>query len=149
MSRDPTIMFSDLGEYDDVSGVGELFGDSGAYATLNKSFLNLTYNVLLVAWNRPTLDRLAVGLLMWLRHTKQGRKHVFEAKTKIAGSPVQLKIAVKGRKDASIEGQEFDFEGSRSVSAQIAIEVTAEVYEAEAINLVEGRAVVTGGDHVE
>lgn len=149
VSRDPTIMFADSGEYIDLTGAAELSGSNGTYAMLNKSFLTLTYNLLFVAWSRPTLDRLALGLLMWLRHTKSGRKHVFSAKTKLAGSPMQLKIAIKARKDASIAGQEFDFEGSRLVSAQVTIEVVAEMYEAEGVGVVTGRAEVMGAEHVE
>lgn len=135
VTRDPSFAFVEGGEEIDLLGCGELADSEGnVYARINKSFVSLTYTVLAVAWNEATLYRLVVGIMMWLRHDKAGRQHVFKAKTRLAGVDLDMTVAIKNRKDIVVSPQAFEFEENRLVSMPITIEVKAEVFEAEGVN---------------
>lgn len=132
ITREPGFTFADGMDYGDLTGHGELKNQAEeAYANVNKSFVKLNYTIKAVAWNRPTLNRLALGMMMWIRHTKQGLKHTFQAKTMLAGVPLNVAISVEGRREAALEPEEFDFESNRVMALPFSVEVVAEVYEAE------------------
>ncbi len=150
ITRDPSFAFADLGEYVDVQAVGSLSNEEGEiYATINKSFLRLTYTLTAVAWSKPTLTRLMLGIMMWLRHTKSGRQHVFEAKTMIAGSPIVSTLSVEGRREAMGESGDIVLTETRLVSNRVTFDVIAEVYEAEEVVCTPVRFDLLGGDQVE
>ncbi len=150
VSRDSGITFADGGEYTDITGVDRALTAEGvAYASLNKSFVILNYTALCVAWSEPTLDRLALGILLWLRHQKAGMKHTFKAKTMLAGVPIELNVSIRLRRDISVVGDPFDFENDRLLALPIPIEVEAEVYEAEQIVEKAVTVALAGGDQIE
>lgn len=134
ISRDPGFSFSDGSDYTDLTHFGSLRSESEeTYAHVNKSFVKMTYTVKAVAWNRPTLNRLALGMMMWIRHTKQGLKHTFKAKTMLAGTPMTVNISIEGRREAALMPEEFDFEENRVLTLPFSVEVVAEVFEAEQV----------------
>ncbi|EJL6752037.1 hypothetical protein NMS21_004827 [Vibrio alginolyticus] len=149
ITRDPVIGFVDGAEYVDIPDCGELTNEKGQpYAVINKSFVALTYRINTLAWNQSTLSRLALGLMVWLRHTKGKRKHVFRAKTMLASTEMEISIEIRGRKDAMTEPAEVDHENTRLFASSISFEVIAEVYEAESITVRQG-AIGVGGRVIE
>lgn len=146
ITRDPVVTFCDGSDYADISGVAELTnGDTGVpYAIVNKSYARLTYIITTLAWSKATLSRIALGLLMWNRHTKNGRKHVFSAKTMLAGSPMDINIELVGRKEGMGEPVEVDHESTRLFASSIQFEVIAEVFEAESMVTTVGKISVEG-----
>jgi hypothetical protein len=134
ISRDPGFTFADGTDYTDLTHYAAMTNDSSEiYAHVNKSFVKMTYTIKAVAWNRPTLNRLALGLMMWIRHTKQGLKHTFQAKTMLAGAPLTVNVSIEGRREAALMPEEFDFEENRVLTLPFSVEVVAEVFEAEQV----------------
>ena len=149
ISRDNSLTFADGNDYKDATDVARLSNSSGPYAQLNHSFLKLSYTVTGVAWTEPTLTRLMLGLMMWLRHTKAGRPHTFNAKTMIANAPIECLVSVGSKKDAIGEGVEIPVDTSRIVAMSVMFEITAEVYEAEEIMRVKAKSQLMGGGQIE
>ncbi len=150
VTRDPSFAFADLGEYVDAQNVGQLENDEGAvYATLNKSYLRMTYTLTAVAWSKPTLTRMMLGIMMWLRHTKAGRQHTFDAKTMIAGTPIVSRVSIEGRREALGEGGDIALSDSRLVSNRVSFDVIAEVFEAEEVVSVPVKVDLIGGEQLE
>lgn len=150
ITRDPVISFPTGDAYIDITGYGELYTcDGKPYAAVNKSFVTLAYTVTAVAWNKSTLARMALGVMMWTRHQKKGRKHVFQAQTKLAGSPMSINIELTAMKDAMAEPAEVDHENTRLYASTIRFEVISEIYEAEALTEKTGRIEVGGGVAIE
>ncbi|MCG6387509.1 hypothetical protein K6U51_12720 [Vibrio fluvialis] len=133
--RSPGFLFSDGTDYTDLSRVSELKNSEGdrTYAYVNKSFVKLTYTLKAIAWNEQTLNRLALGMMMWIRHTKQGLKHTFKAKTMLAGVATEVNISIEGRREAALSPEEFEFEQNRVLSLPFTVDVVAEVLEAEQV----------------
>lgn len=150
ITRDPVISFPTGDAYIDITGYGELHTSDGKpYAAVNKSFVTLAYTLTAVAWNKSTLARMALGVMMWTRHQKKGRKHVFQAQTKLAGSPMSINIELTAMKDAMAEPAEIDHENTRLYASTIRFEVISEIYEAEALTEKTGRIEVGGGVAIE
>ncbi|UTZ44585.1 hypothetical protein [Vibrio campbellii] len=149
ITRDPVISFPDGDAYIDIKGCAELYSGDSLYATVNKSFITLAYTVTTVAWNKSTLARMALGVMMWTRHQKKGRKHVFQAQTMLAGSPITINIELTAMKDAMAEPAEIDHENTRLYSSTIRFEVIAEVYEAEELVEKTGRVDIGEGYAIE
>ncbi len=150
ITRDPVISFPTGDAYIDITGYGELHTSDGKpYAAVNKSFVTLAYTLTAVAWNKSTLARMALGVMMWTRHQKKGRKHVFQAQTKLAGSPMSINIELTAIKDAMAEPAEIDHENTRLYASTIRFEVISEIYEAEALTEKTGRIEVGGGVAIE
>lgn len=151
ITRDPVISFPMGDAYVDITGCGELCRESTGepFARINKSFVTLAYTVTAVAWNKSTLQRMALGVMMWTRHQKQGRKHVFQAKTKLAGTPMPINIELTAMKDAMAEPAEIDHESTRLYASTIRFEVIAELYEAEELVRKQGVIDVGGGYAIE
>ncbi len=133
ISRDPSISFADGSDYVDATNIDQLANDNGVYATVNQSFVKLNYTVTGVAWSRPTLERMMLGLMLWLRHAKKGRKHTFTAKTMLAGAQVESTISVLSRKEVVGDVVEIPREQNRIVAMSVSLEVVAEIYEAEEV----------------
>lgn len=150
ITRDPVISFPTGDAYIDITGYGDLHTSDGKpYAAVNKSFVTLAYTLTAVAWNKSTLARMALGVMMWTRHQKKGRKHVFQAQTKLAGSPMSINIELTAMKDAMAEPAEIDHENTRLYASTIRFEVISEIYEAEALTEKTGRIEVGGGVAIE
>lgn len=149
-SRDPVVSFNDLSEYVDITAMGTLTNDAGeAYASVNKSYVRLTYTITVLAWNKATLSRIAIGIMMWMRHRKNGRQHVFKAATKLAGAPIDINIEVVGVRDAMADPAEVSHEDTRLYASTITYEVISELYEAESMISSVGRASIEGGQLIE
>lgn len=131
--RSPGFVFSDGSDYVDNTRVGGLKDGDELRYYLNKSYVKLSYTLKAIAWNEQTLNRLALGMMMWIRHTKQGLKHTFHARTMIAGSPIEVSISIEGRREAALEPEEFDFENGRVLALPFTVDVVAEVFEAEQV----------------
>ncbi|UTM60425.1 hypothetical protein L4174_023870 (plasmid) [Photobacterium sp. CCB-ST2H9] len=132
--RETEFSFTEGDDYQDLTGFGELSGDSGnVFASINKSFVKLTYTLVVLSWNRETADRIALGFSMWLRHTKKGRKHVFSAQTKIASASIRSTIEVNTPRNISPLSEVVDINKQRVFGYRISFDVIAEVYEAEAV----------------
>jgi hypothetical protein len=150
ITRDPVISFPVGDAYIDITGYGELdTSDGKPYAVVNKSFVTLAYTVTAVAWNKSTLARMALGMMMWTRHQKKGRKHVFQAQTMLAGSPTTINIELTAMKDVMAEQAEIDHENTRLYASTIRFEVIAEIYEAEALAEKVGVIEIGGGVAIE
>lgn len=150
ISRDPTVSFTDGSDYTDVTGFSVITNknDKPLYR-LNKSFVRLTYSLTFLAWNKSTLSRIALGVMMWSRHQKQGRPHVFKAKTMISELPVDIAIELTGMKDVMSEPAEIDHENTRLFASTMRFEVITEVYESESLEHVQGRMEIREGRHLE
>lgn len=135
ISRSPGFAFADGSDYIDLPRVSDLKNSQTGktYAYVNKSFVKLNYTLKAIAWNEQTLNRLSLGMMMWIRHTKQGLKHTFKARTMLAGASVEVNISIEGRREAALIPEEFDFETNRVVSLPFSVEVVAEVLEAEEV----------------
>jgi hypothetical protein len=150
VSRIPSLAFADGSDYVDIPQCAELTNEQGeSYAVLNKSFVKLNYVVTGVAWSKPTLMRLMLGLMMWIRHTKQGRQHTFKAKTTLAGAPVEVAVSILSKKDALGQAVEIPHDESRVVAMSLDFEVVAEVYEAEELVRQQGRGELVQGAYIE
>ncbi|HCM0798024.1 TPA: hypothetical protein N2826_003985 [Vibrio parahaemolyticus] len=150
ITRDPVISFPMGDAYIDITGCGELnYGDGTPFAKVNKSFVTLAYTVTTVAWNKSTLARMSLGVMMWTRHQKKGRKHVFQAQTMLADTPIAINIELVSVKDAMAEPAEIDHENTRLYSSTIRFEVIAEVYEAEELVEKTGRVEIGEGYAIE
>lgn len=142
LSRDTAIVYCDGDDYVDMSNFATLVADGSTtpYAVVSKSFAKLTYTMTALTWNKETGSRLALGLSMWLRHTKQGRKHTFKARTMIAGAPVELKIEINQPRlavgaslavsmaEERLHGISFDFEVISEVLEAQALDVTTKTF---------------------
>ena len=84
---------------------------------------------------------------MWSRHQKQGRPHVFKAKTMISELPVDIAIELTGMKDVMSEPAEIDHENTRLFASTMRFEVITEVYESESLEHVQGRLEIREGRH--
>ncbi|WP_432773930.1 hypothetical protein [Vibrio parahaemolyticus] len=147
ITRDPVVGFSEGSEYIDVTAAAMLTNAATGekYAQVNKSFVRLTYIITTLAWSKSTLSRMALGLMMWTRHKKHGRKHVFQAETQLAGSPVQVNIELTGMLDTMAEPAEIDHESTRLYASTLRFEVISEIYEAESMSVKQGRVEIGEG----
>ncbi len=150
VTREPSFAFTELGDYVDVKDVARLSNADGkTYATVNKSYLRMTYTLTAVAWSKPTLARLMLGVMMWLRHTKQGRQHTFEAKTMLAGAPLTSSISIEGRREGIGENGDVSLDETRLVSNRVTFDVIAEVFEAEEVTNTVVSLDLLGGGQLE
>ncbi|CAH0543013.1 hypothetical protein [Vibrio marisflavi] len=134
ITRDQSLVFSDGSDYTDMTQSATLNTESGeAYAYLNKSFLKLNYELTVIAWSEPALIRIMLGIMMWLRHTKNGRQHVFKAKTMIAGAPVESAITITSPRDVTSSVVDLSLDETRLVGMSASFEVAVEVFEAEEV----------------
>lgn len=147
ISRDPAITYCDGTDYIDIEGFATIENQQGkTIGVVNKSFAKLNYTISALAWNKSTVDRLAIGLTMWLRHTKTklkitdnvdvvptNRLHCFKAKTKIANTAFDINIEINAPKITIAENMGLLFDNDRVNGKSFMFEVIAEIIEVRAV----------------
>lgn len=138
ISRDGTFIFDDTGEHNDETWSqqmsGEKDGEEVIIGMVNKSYPHLTYSITVLTWEKSTISRISTALTMWLRHTKIGRKHVFKAKTKIAGAPYELNVYTQAARGITGTPEPVNFGEKRIWGQTFAIEFISEFVEVEAVD---------------
>ncbi len=133
IGRQPTITFADGSDYvDEHCQDIHRSSDDSILGQVYKSYLKITYDVSLLAWNQAVSDRLALGLAMWLRNPK-AKKRTFTAQTKVANTALESQISLEGKKDVMFEPLMFEAEKRRVTGHRMSIDVVAEVFEVVAV----------------
>lgn len=136
MSRDPSLSFADGSDYVDQTHFDKVKNENGeVFAVLSKSFVKVTYTIHALAWNKSTLSRMGLGLAVWLRHIKKGRKHTFKAKTSLAHIDIESSVSVDIPKDLIGTPSSMPFAEGRLNALTFTTDIVAEVYEAEAVTM--------------
>lgn len=131
ISRDESISFCDGTDYIDITEQGEILCNDGhRVAIVNKSFAKINYTLNILAWNKSTIGRMALGVAMCTRHTMSQRKRKLTAKTMLANTPVTLNIELNIPRDAIGEPISAPFDEQRLNGVSFSFEVIAEVLEA-------------------
>ncbi|WP_413113429.1 hypothetical protein [Thaumasiovibrio sp. DFM-14] len=150
IARRTEFEFAEPGEHIDVKGshVLKAAGDN-VTAVVNTSFVNLSYTVTLMAWEKSTVTRMALGLALWLRNTKRGRQHSFIAKTALMGLPVEQVCQIKARADLMPADASESFNEDRLNAVTFDIEVLATVFEAEEVTAETFRVMLSNGEIIK
>lgn len=126
VSREPSIMFSDT-EKPQIS-LTELTSDNGQLlGNVDKYFVDLNYQINIVAWDKDEATMLALHVLTWLKEYDRSQSKTLTAKSNVSNAPCELSWHFKDAATVTADNASSPFSEGRLYAFSIPVMVTSEV----------------------